>query len=107
MELPLLTPPRVTAPFSVPCSELDYYDSPSVNARCQKICDQWDSLGSLTHVRREALEVSQGARPPCRWIPTLGVEGRMVGGGRHVSSSLISLPHPPVYICPLENGEAA
>ncbi|KAM3910669.1 alpha-actinin-4 isoform 6-T6 [Leptodactylus fuscus] len=37
-------------------NELDYYDSPSVNARCQKICDQWDVLGSLTHSRREALE---------------------------------------------------
>ncbi|XP_064594177.1 alpha-actinin-4 isoform X5 [Zonotrichia leucophrys gambelii] len=37
-------------------NELDYYDSPSVNARCQKICDQWDLLGSLTHSRREALE---------------------------------------------------
>lgn len=38
-------------------SELDYYDSPSVNARCQKICDQWDSLGALTQSRRESLEV--------------------------------------------------
>uniref|UniRef100_A0A8C5Q9F5 Actinin alpha 4 n=1 Tax=Leptobrachium leishanense TaxID=445787 RepID=A0A8C5Q9F5_9ANUR len=37
-------------------NELDYYDSPSVNARCQKICDQWDVLGSLTFTRREALE---------------------------------------------------
>ncbi|XP_017951704.1 alpha-actinin-4 isoform X1 [Xenopus tropicalis] len=40
-------------------NELDYYDSPSVNARCQKICDQWDLLGSLTHTRREALEVTE------------------------------------------------
>ncbi|XP_041428094.1 uncharacterized protein LOC734930 isoform X1 [Xenopus laevis] len=40
-------------------NELDYYDSPSVNARCQKICDQWDLLGSLTHSRREALEVTE------------------------------------------------
>ncbi|KAM4628289.1 alpha-actinin-4 [Polymixia lowei] len=37
-------------------NELDYYDSPSVNARCQKICEQWDSLGSLTQSRRESLE---------------------------------------------------
>ncbi|XP_071781268.2 alpha-actinin-4 [Centroberyx gerrardi] len=37
-------------------NELDYYDSPSVNARCQKICDQWDALGSLTQSRRESLE---------------------------------------------------
>ena len=41
-------------------SELDYYDSHNVNTRCQKICDQWDALGSLTHSRREALEVSSG-----------------------------------------------
>ncbi|XP_073656426.1 alpha-actinin-1 isoform X4 [Tursiops truncatus] len=37
-------------------NELDYYDSPSVNARCQRICDQWDNLGALTQKRREALE---------------------------------------------------
>ncbi|XP_049332701.1 alpha-actinin-4 isoform X2 [Astyanax mexicanus] len=37
-------------------NELDYYDSPSVNARCQKICEQWDVLGSLTQSRRESLE---------------------------------------------------
>jgi len=37
-------------------NELDYYDSPSVNARCQKICEQWDTLGTLTQTRREALE---------------------------------------------------
>ncbi|KAL4647413.1 alpha-actinin-4 isoform X1 [Arapaima gigas] len=37
-------------------NELDYYDSPSVNARCQKICEQWDLLGSLTQSRRESLE---------------------------------------------------
>lgn len=40
-------------------NELDYYDSPSVNARCQTICDQWDVLGSLTHTRREALEQTE------------------------------------------------
>ncbi|KAF3847163.1 hypothetical protein F7725_020191 [Dissostichus mawsoni] len=37
-------------------NELDYYDSASVNARCQKICDQWDSLGALTQNRKESLE---------------------------------------------------
>ncbi|XP_041733566.1 alpha-actinin-4 isoform X1 [Coregonus clupeaformis] len=37
-------------------NELDYYDSPSVNARCQKICEQWDALGTLTQSRRESLE---------------------------------------------------
>ncbi|XP_066494217.1 alpha-actinin-4 [Tiliqua scincoides] len=50
--------PGLMQPFC-PRSELDYYDSPSVNARCQKICDQWDSLGSLTHTRREALEKTE------------------------------------------------
>lgn len=45
------------SPHLFPPSELDYYDSPSVNARCQKICDQWDNLGALTQKRREALEV--------------------------------------------------
>ncbi|XP_007552536.1 PREDICTED: alpha-actinin-4 isoform X3 [Poecilia mexicana] len=37
-------------------NELDYYDAASVNARCQKICEQWDILGSLTHSRKESLE---------------------------------------------------
>ncbi|XP_061845781.1 alpha-actinin-2 isoform X10 [Colius striatus] len=37
-------------------NELDYHDAASVNDRCQKICDQWDSLGTLTQKRREALE---------------------------------------------------
>ncbi|XP_041665804.1 alpha-actinin-4-like isoform X1 [Cheilinus undulatus] len=37
-------------------NELDYYDSASVNSRCQKICDQWDVLGSLTQSRKESLE---------------------------------------------------
>ncbi|XP_017292873.1 alpha-actinin-4 isoform X2 [Kryptolebias marmoratus] len=37
-------------------NELDYYDAASVNTRCQKICDQWDNLGALTHSRKESLE---------------------------------------------------
>uniref|UniRef100_A0A8C9TYV2 Actinin alpha 1 n=1 Tax=Scleropages formosus TaxID=113540 RepID=A0A8C9TYV2_SCLFO len=37
-------------------NELDYYDSPSVNARCQRICDEWDALGGLTQKRSEALQ---------------------------------------------------
>ncbi|XP_077667972.1 alpha-actinin-2 isoform X1 [Eretmochelys imbricata] len=37
-------------------NELDFYDAASVNDRCQKICDQWDKLGTLTQKRREALE---------------------------------------------------
>uniref|UniRef100_A0A8C5SVB0 Actinin alpha 2 n=1 Tax=Laticauda laticaudata TaxID=8630 RepID=A0A8C5SVB0_LATLA len=38
-------------------NELDYHDAASVNDRCQKICDQWDRLGTLTQKRREVLEV--------------------------------------------------
>lgn len=37
-------------------SALDYHDSVSVNARCQRICDQWDRLGALTQRRRQALD---------------------------------------------------
>uniref|UniRef100_A0AAZ3R1A2 Alpha-actinin-1 n=1 Tax=Oncorhynchus tshawytscha TaxID=74940 RepID=A0AAZ3R1A2_ONCTS len=37
-------------------NELDYYDSPSVNSRCQRICDRWDALGALTQKRSEALQ---------------------------------------------------
>ncbi|XP_077139022.1 alpha-actinin-2 isoform X2 [Ranitomeya variabilis] len=37
-------------------NELDYFDAARVNERCQKICDQWDKLGTLTQKRREALE---------------------------------------------------
>uniref|UniRef100_A0A3P8VBP8 Actinin alpha 4 n=1 Tax=Cynoglossus semilaevis TaxID=244447 RepID=A0A3P8VBP8_CYNSE len=37
-------------------NQLDYYDAPSVNARCQKICEQWDILGALTQKRKESLE---------------------------------------------------
>lgn len=40
-------------------SALDYHDAASVNARCQRICDQWDRLGTLTQKRRSALEVSE------------------------------------------------
>ena len=53
-------PHWVSPPLCPVHSELDYYDSHNVNTRCQKICDQWDALGSLTHSRREALEVSGG-----------------------------------------------
>uniref|UniRef100_A0A8B9PNJ0 Actinin alpha 3 (gene/pseudogene) n=2 Tax=Palaeognathae TaxID=8783 RepID=A0A8B9PNJ0_APTOW len=37
-------------------NELDYHDVATVNARCQVICDQWDTLGTLTQKRRDALE---------------------------------------------------
>ncbi|KAK7904561.1 hypothetical protein WMY93_017168 [Mugilogobius chulae] len=40
-------------------NELDYYDSPSVNARCQKICDQWDGLGGMTQKRNESLQKTE------------------------------------------------
>lgn len=46
---------------SLPPSELDYHDSPSVNTRCQRICDVWDTLGSLTQKRSEALQVRNQA----------------------------------------------
>lgn len=38
---------------------LNYYDSATVNARCQRICDQWDHLGTLTQKRRNALEEAE------------------------------------------------
>lgn len=37
-------------------NELDYHDAATVNSRCQGICDQWDSLGTLTQKRRDTLE---------------------------------------------------
>lgn len=40
-------------------NSLDYHDSVSVNARCQRICDQWDRLGSLTQHRRQALDEAE------------------------------------------------
>ncbi|XP_074534847.1 alpha-actinin-4 isoform X2 [Halichoeres trimaculatus] len=44
------------AAIAAELNELDYYDSASVNSRCQKICDQWDTLGALTQSRKESLE---------------------------------------------------
>lgn len=38
---------------------LEYHDAASVNARCQRICDQWDRLGSLTQRRRGALDEAE------------------------------------------------
>ncbi|KAG8239762.1 hypothetical protein J437_LFUL019408 [Ladona fulva] len=40
-------------------SALEYHDSASVNARCQRICDQWDRLGSLTQRRRQTLDETE------------------------------------------------
>ncbi|XP_051162792.1 alpha-actinin, sarcomeric isoform X1 [Leptopilina boulardi] len=38
---------------------LEYHDSASVNSRCQRICDQWDRLGTLTQRRRQALDEAE------------------------------------------------
>ncbi|XP_068203495.1 alpha-actinin, sarcomeric isoform X1 [Palaemon carinicauda] len=38
---------------------LDYYDSATINSRCQAICDQWDRLGTLTTTRRNNLEETE------------------------------------------------
>ncbi|XP_039594927.1 alpha-actinin-2 [Polypterus senegalus] len=37
-------------------NELDYHAVAEVNERCQRICDLWDKLGTMTQKRREALE---------------------------------------------------
>lgn len=36
-------------------NQLGYHDVKSVNARCQRICDQWEVMGSLSEQRRNAL----------------------------------------------------
>ncbi|KAK3093786.1 hypothetical protein FSP39_020213 [Pinctada imbricata] len=38
---------------------LEYHDVQTVNARCQRICDQWDRLGTLTTQRRQGLEEAE------------------------------------------------
>ena len=38
---------------------LDYKFVGDVNARCAKICEQWDRLGALTTKRRSALEEAE------------------------------------------------
>merc|ERR1712003_382918 len=38
---------------------LDYWDSTWVNTRCQKICDQWDRLGTLTQQRRHGMDEAE------------------------------------------------
>lgn len=50
------------SPLLLVPSELDYHEAASVNSRCQAICDQWDTLGTLTQKRRDALEVRFCAR---------------------------------------------
>ena len=38
---------------------LDYHDAATINARCQRICDQWDRLGALTTQRRTQLDETE------------------------------------------------
>lgn len=38
---------------------LGYHDVKTVNTRCQRICDQWDLLGTLSQQRRNALEEAE------------------------------------------------
>ncbi|KAG9510304.1 hypothetical protein GZH46_01160, partial [Fragariocoptes setiger] len=38
---------------------LGYYDANSINARCQRICAQWDTLGALSQKRRSDLEEAE------------------------------------------------
>merc|ERR1712227_895095 len=38
---------------------LDYWDCAAVNTRCQKICDQWDRLGTLTQQRRVGMDEAE------------------------------------------------
>ncbi|XP_013778077.1 alpha-actinin-like [Limulus polyphemus] len=38
---------------------LNYHDVANINSRCQRICDQWDRLGTLTQKRRTALEEAE------------------------------------------------
>jgi actinin alpha len=38
---------------------LGYHDVKTVNSRCQKICDQWDLLGTLSQQRKNALEEAE------------------------------------------------
>jgi len=38
---------------------LGYHDVKTVNTRCQKICDQWDLLGTLSQQRKKALEEAE------------------------------------------------
>ncbi|XP_070577516.1 alpha-actinin-like [Ptychodera flava] len=40
-------------------NDLDYHDVGTINTRCQKICDQWDTLGTLSQKRRAALDEAE------------------------------------------------
>lgn len=37
-------------------NDLEYHDIATINERCQRICDQWDRLGTLTQQRRLSLD---------------------------------------------------
>ncbi|KAG9341831.1 hypothetical protein JZ751_018555 [Albula glossodonta] len=85
-------------------NELDYHDAAAVNERCQKICDLWDQLGTLTQKRREALEakaqIPYCPLPPPPSTPSTGPVN--VGGsgqglgllGLIRAVTLPSYPHP-------------
>ncbi|XP_054165938.1 twitchin-like [Oppia nitens] len=40
-------------------NSLNYHDSTTVNARCKRICDQWDRLGTLSQKGSAALEEAE------------------------------------------------
>ncbi|XP_037082944.1 alpha-actinin, sarcomeric isoform X1 [Pollicipes pollicipes] len=40
-------------------NSLDYHDAATINARCQRICDQWDRLGTFTTQRRTQLDETE------------------------------------------------
>jgi len=40
-------------------NSLDYHDAATINARCQRICDQWDRLGTYTTQRRNQLDETE------------------------------------------------
>jgi actinin alpha len=40
-------------------NSLGYHDVQSINVRCQRICDQWDRLGTLSLQRRNSLEEAE------------------------------------------------
>jgi len=47
------------AAIAAELNHLGYYDSSTTNARCQRICSQWDLLKSLTQTRKQDLESAE------------------------------------------------
>lgn len=60
---------------------LDYYDSATINARCQSICDQWDRLGTQTTQRRNALEETEKLLEKIDQLHLEFAKRAAVGGG--------------------------